>query len=273
MEKLFRIFEITEELVESILSKSLEPHWHDFEELIIVTEGSLEHSIDFTVEEVTAPVVSYVSMGKTHKLIPRSNLRGWVINYKNEFIPDSGLHFYSNFFTNTTIQFRSSDSLSNILTLCRLMRTEYIKPTPEHKVIRHLVNALIAMVEAERDENLPCENTSRASQITTFNSFLQILEEHFRRDEGVSFYAGKMNMTERNLNLICKTNFQKSVSEIIETRRLIEAKHLLVNSEKTISEIGFELGYNEKSYFTRVFRNKTGFTPSAFREQTRALFS
>ena len=80
-------------------------------------------------------------------------------------------------------------------------------------------------------------------------------------------------MSDRNLNLICKNNFQKSVSEIIETRKLIEAKRMLLHTNKSISEIGFELGYNEKSYFTRVFRNKTNFTPTEFREMSKDIVS
>ena len=80
-------------------------------------------------------------------------------------------------------------------------------------------------------------------------------------------------MSERNLNIICKNNFQKSVSEIIETRKLIEAKKLLIHSNKTVSEIGYELGYNEKSYFSRVFRNKLSVTPTQFREITASIIS
>ena len=129
------------------------------------------------------------------------------------------------------------------------------------------------MIESERSRNMPIENTMKPSQITTFNNFLKILEENFRRDEGVGFYADKMNMSERNLNIICRNNFQKSVTEIIETRKLIEAKSLLIHSEKSVSEIGYELGYNEKSYFTRVFRNKISVTPTEFREMTRAIIS
>ena len=63
----------------------------------------------------------------------------------------------------------------------------------------------------------------------------------------------------------------QSVSEIIETRKLIEAKNLLINTNKTISEIGFEVGYNEKSYFTSVFKKKSGQTPKEFREEMRKL--
>jgi AraC-like DNA-binding protein len=129
------------------------------------------------------------------------------------------------------------------------------------------------MVESERKGNLTMEGSSKVSQMAAFTNFLRILEENFRRDEGVTFYAEKMNMSERNLNLICKNNFQKSVSEIIDTRKLIEAKNLLMHTEKTVSEIGYELGYNEKSYFSRVFRNKISVTPTEFREMSRNILS
>jgi AraC-like DNA-binding protein len=80
-------------------------------------------------------------------------------------------------------------------------------------------------------------------------------------------------MSERNLNIICRNNFQKSVSEIIETRKLIEAKRMLLYSEKSVSEIGYELGYNEKSYFTRVFHARMDITPSRYRELSHNIIS
>ena len=48
---------------------------------------------------------------------------------------------------------------------------------------------------------------------------------------------------------------------------------MLIYTDKSVSEIGFDLGYNEKSYFTRVFRNKLSVTPTQFREMTRELIS
>lgn len=273
MKKLFRIFEITEELVEDLRSRTYDAHFHNFEELILITEGSLEHYIDFKVELVQAPSACYVSMNKMHKLVPNEDLRGWVINYQPEFIPNSNLNFYSNFFTSTTIPLSKGACLGKFTALCELINGEYRQEFADLATIRHLVEGLLAMIDAERKRNLPIENVAKASQIDTFNNFLKILEGNFRRDEGVSFYAGKMNMSERNLNLICKNNFQKSVSEIIETRKLIEAKSLLLHSGKTVSEIGFELGYNEKSYFTRVFHAKMGVTPSRFREMSRSMIS
>jgi AraC-like DNA-binding protein len=80
-------------------------------------------------------------------------------------------------------------------------------------------------------------------------------------------------MSERNLNIVCQNNFRKSVSEIIENRKLTEAKRMLLYTDKTVSEIGYELGYNEKSYFTRVFHSKMEITPTRFREMSKSLIS
>lgn len=273
MKKLFRILEVTQELVEDIRARTYDAHFHDFEEVILVTEGSLEHYVDFKVETVVSPVACYVPMNKMHKLVPHSDLRGWVINYKPEFIPQSNLSFYSNFFTSTNVPLTEGVCIKRFTALCEIIRTEYKQDFADLVTIRHLTEGLLSMIDAERKRNLPIENVAKASQINTFGTFLKILEENFRSNEGVSFYADKMNMSERNLNLICRNNFQKSVSEIIETRKLIEAKNLLLHSDKTVAEIGFDLGYNEKSYFTRVFHNKMGVTPSRFREMTQSIIS
>jgi len=116
MEKQFHIFEITEELAEVLIAKSEEAHFHDFEELIIVTEGSLEHYIDFQMETLEAPFASYVSMGKMHRVIPHKDLRGWVINYQNEFIPNSQFSFYSN------LQKFAKLSMLNINRKCQILQ-------------------------------------------------------------------------------------------------------------------------------------------------------
>jgi AraC family transcriptional regulator, transcriptional activator of pobA len=273
MNKLFRILEITNELVNDILSRTYQAHWHDFEEIIIVTEGSLEHFIDFQIETVNAPAVCYISMNKAHKVVPKADLRGWIINYKNEFVPDSKFHFYSNFFTETSIPMLNNTCVKRYESLCRIICDEYKQEFADQNTLRHLVSALISMVDTERQRNIPADESQKAVQTKAFNTFLKYLEANFKTNEGVSFYASKLNMTERNLNLICKNNFQKSVTEIIETRKLIEAKRLLLHTEKSVSEIGYELGYNEKSYFTRVFHNKMGLTPTRFRESTKALIA
>ncbi len=129
------------------------------------------------------------------------------------------------------------------------------------------------MIESERKKIEIPPNGFHYTQNITFKNFLKILEDNYQRPEGVDFYAEKLFMSTRNLNLICHNILQMSVSEIIETRKLIEAKNLLISTHMSISEIGFELGYSEKSYFSNVFKKKTGQTPSGFRDEMRKLIS
>ena len=155
MDKQFHIFEITKEVVEVLRAKSEEAHFHDFEEIIVVTQGSLEHYIDFQVEVSQAPFISYVSQGKMHRIIEDPELRGWVINYQNEFIPNSKLSFYSNFITATNIPISTVGCTNNFDVLCQVIHAEYSRETLDFSTIRHLITGLISMIEAERKRNMP----------------------------------------------------------------------------------------------------------------------
>jgi transcriptional regulator GlxA family with amidase domain len=153
------------------------------------------------------------------------------------------------------------------------MLDEYKQPHPDLNMIKHLLAALLAKLESQGKQRFRQESNSNNTQRISFNNFLKILEENYKRPEGVQFYADKLNMSVRNLNIICQSIFNKSVSEIVETRKLIEARQLLIDTDMSVSEIGYELGYNEKAYFTRIFHKKTGLTPTDFRNNMSALLS
>jgi len=271
MNKPFQIVEINQHLIDRIHSSSENLHQHDYEEMIILTEGEADHVIDLDSEHIVAPIFCYVSKGKGHQFLPNSNARGWIILYSNELVPDSRFHFYANFSDRVNYSLESFVCMSPISNLCDMMAYEYNKPRPQYSVIKHLLAALFAKIEAESDQEPGTGNDATGTQLIAFHNFLKILEENYKRPLGVQSYADKLNTSARNLNLICQTAFRKSVSEIIEARKLIEAKRLLIHSGMTVSEIGFELGYNEKSYFTRIFTKKTGLTPSAYRTQMKQV--
>ena len=273
MNQSFSILKLTPELSKQYADAPSKPHRHDYEEIIIIAKGNPQHFIDFNKETITPPLVIYVAQGKIHQFLPDLNTEGWAIRYKNEFIPQSRFHFYSNFLDNINYPFDTGDCSHKLNTLCELMLDEYNLPHPDFTMIKHLLSALLSKLEAEGKQRFRQESNSNNTQLISFNNFLKILEDNYKRPEGVEFYAGKLNMSVRNLNLICQSIFNKSVSEIVETRKLIEARQLLINTDLSISEIGYELGYNEKAYFTRVFTKKTGLTPTDFRNQMSALLT
>lgn len=276
MNQLFKIFKVDEKEALKIASSPDDPHKHDFEELIICKEGKLEHFIDFNTTILDAPLVSFVTKGKVHRVIPRLNngkCDMWALRFKSEFIPETTFQLYSFYHDHATIKLEEGECFNRLVTICELINSEMKQDEPDLGVVRHLLSALFTMIESERKKSDPAERELNKTQSTTFKNFLKILEENYRRPDGVEFYAEKLFMSARNLNIICQNILNQTVSEIIETRKLIEAKNLLTYSDKTISEIGFELGFNEKSYFTNVFKKRTGETPSEFRVKMKKLLS
>jgi transcriptional regulator GlxA family with amidase domain len=150
-----------------------------------------------------------------------------------------------------------------------MINNEYSRADADGAVIKQLLIALICIIESDKRKDSPSTVDNMTVQNKTFRSFLQVLEQHYREPRGVEFYADKLFMTSRNLNLICQRVMHQSVSEIVETRKLLEAKNLLITTDKTVAEIGFVLGFNEKTYFTHVFKKKAGISPSEFRKEMR----
>lgn len=272
----FKIYPISVEEVKQINAAPNEPHQHDYEELIVGIEGQLEHFIDFGSTWTNSPYTSFVAKGKVHRVQPRlqdGQFFAWVIRFQSEFIPEIIFQLYGFYHEQANIEFERGNCFDRINTLCEMMYQEYRQENPDLAIIRHLLQAVFIMIESQRKKILPDSEGLLKTQSQTFKNFLAVLEENFRRPVGVSFYAEKLFMTSRNLNVICQNILQQSVSEIIETRKLTEAKNLLITTDKTIAEIGFELGYKEKSYFTNVFKKKTGQSPSAFRSSMKKIVS
>lgn len=250
------------------------PHSHDYEELIIGEAGSLTHFIDFRSDTVTAPLVSFVTKGKMHRVQPHA-VNGacsmWVLRFKSEFIPETTFQLYALYHDNANLALEDGPAFQRMRSICGLLVEEMQAAAPDFPVVRHLLSALISMVESERRRLIPAGRNREKNPGKVFRGFLELLEAHFRTDAGVEFYASELAMTARNLNHICRRVLQQSVSEIIETRKLIEAKNLLASTDKTVAEIGFELGYSEPSHFSAVFRRKAGQTPTEFRTEIRKV--
>lgn len=273
MARPIKIFRFGIEDAKKVSASTNKSHIHGFEEIIIGMEGAMEHFIDFDATIIGAPYVCFVTKGKVHKIKPivkNGKCDAWVIRFSSEFMSETIFQLYSSFHNNASVSWSVDRVTGRIPSLTEMMYSELQQSNPDYAVIRHLLNAVISIIRGEvNKQGLEIKST----QNETFTTFLTILEENFRRPLNVGFYAEKLFMSTRNLNLICRNVIQQSVSEIIEARKLIEAKNLLASSDKSISEIAFELGYNESSYFSNVFKRKSGQTPGEFREEMRSLLS
>jgi AraC family transcriptional activator of pobA len=94
----------------------------------------------------------------------------------------------------------------------------------------------------------------------------RLLDQHFRKERLISFYAEKLAMTPDRLNDHVKRATGVTAGHLIRQRVLTEAKRQLVFTTQAIHEIAYDLAFSDPSHFTRFFRKQTGMTPQAFRE-------
>jgi AraC family transcriptional activator of pobA len=100
---------------------------------------------------------------------------------------------------------------------------------------------------------------------TTVDALRKLVEEHFRRERLITFYAKALAMTPDRLNDHVKRATGVTAGHLIRQRVLTEAKRQLVFTNQAIQEIAYELAFSDPSHFTRFFRKQTGLTPQVFR--------
>jgi transcriptional regulator GlxA family with amidase domain len=94
---------------------------------------------------------------------------------------------------------------------------------------------------------------------------------HYEEDAPVTAMAALSGLPERSF----KRRFAKvtgvSPLEYIHTLRLEEAKHMLETTEQPVEAVANEVGYEDSSFFGRLFRRKVGLTPAQYRKRFGSL--
>jgi len=108
------------------------------------------------------------------------------------------------------------------------------------------------------------------SIVTKFNALLSSnFEERKTKNTGlptVSFMAEKLHISPRYLTDLLKQETGKTALELIHLFLLAEAKNLLAEGEMNIAEISYALGFENPTYFSRLFKKEVGISPNKFKD-------
>ncbi|MEY4696865.1 MAG: hypothetical protein RIT14_1293, partial [Pseudomonadota bacterium] len=95
--------------------------------------------------------------------------------------------------------------------------------------------------------------------------FTELMEQEFRTGAGVGDMAAALGVTATHLSRCCRQACGRSAIDLLQDRRLFEARRLLSETDMPVGRIGESIGFTSAAYFTRAFQQMTGKSPTAFR--------
>lgn len=129
-----------------------------------------------------------------------------------------------------------------------------------------LVSILVELERASQNASKVLNSYSnKQRQIVT--NFKALIEQYLFDNVKIPNYAEQLNLSAFQLRSACEAVEDKSPKEMLEERRLMEAKKDLIFTAKSVEQIGYRLGFSDPSYFTRFFKKMEGESPTKFRDQ------
>lgn len=254
------------------------PHRHDFYVTVLFTKGKGIHEIDFQKYEVSEGSIFFLSPGQVHSWELSEDTDGYIFFCSQEYYD---MHYVNRklrsfpFFSSSTFprkfQFES-EYLLKIINLFQGIEEEYIAQNMmKDDLILSLMSQIYINTTRQFSKNL--DEISSPTSISYFNhyqDFENLVEQYFTTQKSIAHYASVMEISPKHLNRIIQTVVQKTATEVITERVILEAKRMLMYLDESLVEIAFRLGYEEYSYFVRVFRKGSGMTPTQFIKKYKA---
>ena len=110
-------------------------------------------------------------------------------------------------------------------------------------------------------------NRSLARRQEIAISFKQLVHLHYSKEKSVSFYADKLLVSVNYLNRCVSSVFKKTSKQLILEVAIIHSQLLLLETNKSVASIAYELEFDDPSYFTRLFKKIVGISPSEYRNR------
>lgn len=201
---------------------------------------------------------------------------GWGLFFHPDLINGTPLgkkiHEYSFFTYEANEALHVSDDEKAILKDCvEKIRREYSQNIDKHTQGLIVSNLEVLLNYCDRFYDRQFLTRSKVSK-DIVQRFEHLLNDYFAQEQSintglpdVTYFASQLNLSPNYLSDLLHRYTGKTTQEHIHLRLVDTAKSLLWNTEKSISEIAYELGFEYPSHFTKVFKTKTGLTPQQYR--------
>ncbi len=273
--------------VETIASRSsihdwtIRAHRHrNLFQILLIERGGGEMTFDAAQLSFTAPAAILIPAAIAHGFrFERDVTDGWVVSFTEDAagaLTDRAGEALARLRTlaeQPIVPIGDETERRRLSALCAELFEEHSLAREGYRLAMRGILVLIAVGVARL-----AASYARTGAVTlrpadaTVAQLRALVDEHFRRERLLGFYAEKIGMTVDRLNDHVKRATGVTAGHLIRQRVLTEAKRQLVFTTQPIHDISEELAFADPSHFARFFRKQTGTTPHEFRDQPGARF-
>lgn len=244
-------------------------HRDDYHLFLIQQKGTTTIEIDFREYTLKPSTVVYIHPSQVHRVGTFKNSTFSSLAINNENLGPGYLELLEGITPVKPLVLKKEvfSIVSETVSLC-IKFSERKNEKLYHAILKDGCNTLVGYIASQYlAQSKPADKFSRFEVVT--KNFKATLEQNFATVKSPMAYAGLLNISTPYLNECVKNTTGHSVSYHIQQRVILEAERLLYHSDKSIKEIATELGYDDHSYFTRLFSKVAGLSPQAFRNKNR----
>ena len=136
----------------------------------------------------------------------------------------------------------------------------------QEDMLRMLVKRLIIIVTRLAKQQFIDDKKLADQKLDIIRHYNLLVENHFKKQHTVKFYADQLNRSPKTLSNLFAIYNHKSPLSVIQERVFVEAKRLLIYTDKSSREIAYELGFEDPTHFSNFFKRMATIPPSAFRK-------
>lgn len=137
-----------------------------------------------------------------------------------------------------------------------------LKPLDDEELRQAVQRAVI-----KASEGHPLHGVAGKTSNALVHDALLFIQKQFHKDVSLLEAAEHLEITEGHLASIFKKETGKTFVQVLTEHRMTVAATLLKDPRKRISDVAEACGYNDSTYFSKVFRRTVGMSPRRYREQ------
>ncbi|MDE5880893.1 MAG: helix-turn-helix transcriptional regulator [Muribaculaceae bacterium] len=243
------------------------PHRDDYYMFGIILSGETTLSIDFKDITIYTHQAIVISPGQVHRPVGEFKADGFILAISPDSLSENDIALLEEYAL-TTAPFNVDETdFSDILALYTVLNNRVVHTDGNTTDVEF---AIASAIKGLFLQNLPIKEATTPNRYKRLVIKLnRLLKDNFINEKRPSAYAHMLNVSGVYLNEAVKNVTGMSVSNYIATFTMLAAKRNLVYTDDSAQEIAYKLGFEDYSYFSRLFRKQSGMSPREFRQKYR----